>query len=169
MHACLGRTTPLIPPAYPIQNSAIAHRIIVIRVYGPDDLKGECNLRYACKMGREVLDMGGRALRVGVTTNENDRVIHEACMERDCYPSPLNYYNFPKSVCTSVNEVICHGIPDYREVRDGDIVNIDVTTYSRGGVSQFEHTVLVTKTGCEILTSRMDEPVMKWDADLLQR
>lgn len=76
-----------------------------IRVYGPDELEGECNLRYACEMGREVLDAGGRALRVGVTTDEIDRVVHEACMERDCYPSPLNYYNFPKSVCTSVNEV----------------------------------------------------------------
>ena len=54
-------------------------------------------------MGREVLNEGGKALRVGVTTDEIDRVIHEACMERDCYPSPLNYYNFPKSVCTSVN------------------------------------------------------------------
>jgi methionyl aminopeptidase len=90
-----------------------------IRVYGPDELEGECNLRYATKMGREVLDEGGKALRVGVTTDEIDRVIHEASMERECYPSPLNYYNFPKSVCTSVNEVICHGIPDYREVQDG--------------------------------------------------
>lgn len=53
-------------------------------------------------------------------------------MERDAYPSPLNYYNFPKSVCTSVNESICHGIPDMRELRDGDIVNIDVSTYVRG-------------------------------------
>jgi methionine aminopeptidase len=50
---------------------------------------------------------------------EIDRIVHEACMERDCYPSPLNYYNFPKSVCISVNEVICHGIPDYREIQDG--------------------------------------------------
>lgn len=64
-----------------------------IRVYGPEELEGECNLRYACAMGREVLDEGGKACRVGVTTDEIDRVIHEACMERDCYPSPLNYYN----------------------------------------------------------------------------
>ena len=79
-----------------------------IRVYGPDELEGECNLRYACEMGREVLNEGGKALRLGVTTDEIDRVIHEACMERDCYPSPLNYYNFPKSVCTSVNgELMC--------------------------------------------------------------
>lgn len=104
-----------------------------IRVYGPEELEGECGLRHATAMGREVLDAGGKALRVGVTTDEVDRVVHEACMERGVYPSPLNYYNFPKSVCTSVNEVICHGIPDYREVQDGDIVNIDVTTYNKGG------------------------------------
>jgi methionyl aminopeptidase len=84
-------------------------------------------------MGREVLDIAGKALRPGVTTDEIDRIVHEATIERDCYPSPLNYYNFPKSVCTSVNEVICHGIPDYREIQDGDIVNIDVSTYNAGG------------------------------------
>ena len=90
-----------------------------IRVFTPAELDGELGLRHACRMGREVLDVAGNALRPGVTTDEIDRVVHEACMERDCYPSPLNYYNFPKSLCTSVNEVICHGIPDYREVQDG--------------------------------------------------
>jgi len=104
-----------------------------IRVYGNDDLDGEYGLRHACAMGREILDIGGKALRPGVTTDEIDRIIHEATIERDCYPSPLNYYNFPKSVCTSVNEVICHGIPDYREIQDGDIVNLDVTCFNRGG------------------------------------
>ena len=112
-----------------------------IRVYGSKELDGENGLRHACAMGREgvcifcffnhilqrfcfkrwwcnasiVLDVAGKALRPGVTTDEIDRIVHEASVERDCYPSPLNYYNFPKSVCTSVNEVICHGIPDYRE------------------------------------------------------
>jgi len=104
-----------------------------IRVYGPAELDCENGLRHACAMGREVLDIAGKALKPGVTTDEIDRIVHEACIERDCYPSPLNYYNFPKSVCTSVNEVICHGIPDYREIQDGDIVNVDITTYNRGG------------------------------------
>jgi len=104
-----------------------------IRIYGPKELDCENGLRHACAMGREVLDAAGKALRPGVTTDEIDRIVHEACIERDVYPSPLNYYNFPKSVCTSVNEVICHGIPDYREIQDGDIVNIDVTTFNRGG------------------------------------
>jgi len=63
-----------------------------------------------------VLDEAARVTDVGVTTDEIDRVVHEACIERECYPSPLNYYRFPKSCCTSVNEVICHGIPDLRPV-----------------------------------------------------
>ncbi|CAJ1961513.1 unnamed protein product [Cylindrotheca closterium] len=104
-----------------------------IRIYTPNELDIEHGLRHACRMGREVLDAAGKALRPGVTTDEIDRVVHEAALERECYPSPLNYYNFPKSVCTSINEVICHGIPDYREIQDGDIVNIDVTTYNLGG------------------------------------
>ena len=90
-----------------------------IRIYTSEELDAEYGLRHACRMGREVLDIAGKALRPGVTTDEIDRIVHEASIERDCYPSPLNYYNFPKSVCTSVNEVICHGIPDYREIEDG--------------------------------------------------
>lgn len=62
-------------------------------------------MRVACKLGREVLDEAARVCDVGVTTDEIDRAVHEACIERDCYPSPLNYYEFPKSCCTSVNEV----------------------------------------------------------------
>lgn len=78
-----------------------------IRVYTEEELDGETGLRHACRMGREVLDIAGKALRPGVTTDEIDRIVHEACIERDCYPSPLNYYNFPKSVCTSINEGAC--------------------------------------------------------------
>lgn len=62
-------------------------------------------MRVSCKLGREVLDEAARVCDVGVTTDEIDRIVHEACVERECYPSPLNYYEFPKSCCTSVNEV----------------------------------------------------------------
>ncbi|CAI7818104.1 unnamed protein product [Closterium sp. NIES-54] len=68
----------------------------------------------------------------GVTTNEIDRAVHEMIIEAGAYPSPLNYAGFPKSVCTSVNECICHGIPDSRPLEDGDIINIDVTVYLNG-------------------------------------
>lgn len=74
-------------------------------------------MRVSSKLGREVLDEAAKAIDIGVTTDEVDRVVHEACIERDCYPSPMNYYNFPASCCTSVNEVICHGIPDTRPLQ----------------------------------------------------
>lgn len=87
-----------------------------IKVLNDEEIE---SMRVSCKLGREVLDEAAKAIEVGVTTDEIDRVVHEACIERECYPSPLNYYKFPASCCTSVNEVICHGIPDTRplEVR----------------------------------------------------
>jgi methionyl aminopeptidase len=91
-----------------------------------DDAEG---MRLAGRLGREVIDIAGRFLKVGVTGDEIDRIVHAASLERKCYPSPLNYYRFPKSVCVSPNEVICHGIPDCRPIEDGDIINLDVTVY----------------------------------------
>lgn len=79
-------------------------------------------MRVSCRLGREVIDEAAKAIAVGVTTDEIDRIVHEACIERECYPSPLNYYNFPKSCCTSVNEVICHGIPDTRPLEVNSIL-----------------------------------------------
>ncbi|KAJ3382147.1 Methionine aminopeptidase 1 [Lobulomyces angularis] len=100
-------------------------------------------MRKVGKFGREVLEIGKKAAKVGVTTDEIDRIIHEACLERKCYPSPLNYHNFPKSCCTSVNEVICHGIPDMRPLKDGDILNIDVSVYYDGFHSDLNDTILI--------------------------
>lgn len=79
-----------------------------------------------------VLAEVGAAVDVGVTTDELDRITHEAYLAEGGYPSPLHYRGFPKSVCTSINEVICHGIPDDRELQNGDIVNIDVTIFLDG-------------------------------------
>lgn len=89
------------------------------------------------------MDIAASAIRPGITTDEIDEIVHKATIERNAYPSPLNYRNFPKSVCTyvshldiwlamnyypvifsSVNEVICHGIPDKRKLQEGDIINI---------------------------------------------
>uniref|UniRef100_A0A7S0ZCV3 Methionine aminopeptidase n=1 Tax=Timspurckia oligopyrenoides TaxID=708627 RepID=A0A7S0ZCV3_9RHOD len=89
-------------------------------------------MRKVCRLAREVLDEAASVVKVGVTTDEIDKIVHEACIARDSYPSPLNYYHFPKSCCTSVNEVICHGIPDDRPLQNGDIVNIDITLYHGG-------------------------------------
>lgn len=89
-------------------------------------------MRRICKLGREILDLAGAAVKPGVTTDEIDEIVHNATVERDAYPSPLNYRNFPKSVCTSVNEVVCHGIPDQRKLIEGDIINIDVSLFKDG-------------------------------------
>ncbi|KAH8117423.1 methionine aminopeptidase [Phellopilus nigrolimitatus] len=89
-------------------------------------------LRTACKLAREVLDLAAAAIKPGITTDEIDEVVHNATIERNAYPSPLNYGCFPKSVCTSINEAICHGIPDRRPLLDGDIINIDVSLYYDG-------------------------------------
>ncbi|XP_006459789.1 hypothetical protein AGABI2DRAFT_149798 [Agaricus bisporus var. bisporus H97] len=89
-------------------------------------------MRTVCKLGREILDIAAAAIRPGITTDEIDEIVHKATIERNAYPSPLNYRNFPKSVCTSVNEVICHGIPDQRKLQEGDIVNLDISLYHDG-------------------------------------
>uniref|UniRef100_A0A182PTT1 Methionine aminopeptidase n=1 Tax=Anopheles epiroticus TaxID=199890 RepID=A0A182PTT1_9DIPT len=111
-----------------------------IKVLDDEEIEG---MRVACRLGREVLDEAARVCDVGVTTDEIDRAVHEACIERDCYPSPMNYYNFPKSCCTSVNEVICHGIPDLRPLEDGDLCNVDVTVYHRGFHGDLNETFFV--------------------------
>jgi methionyl aminopeptidase len=89
-------------------------------------------LRVAGRIAKEVLDEVAAAIAPGVTTDELDAISQEAHVRRGVYPSPLRYHGFPKSVCTSVNEVICHGIPDDRRLRDGDIVNVDVTVFTGG-------------------------------------
>lgn len=100
-----------------------------IPVYSDEEL---LKIRYSCRLVRECLDMCHQMIRPGITTEEIDIAVHEFCVSRNSYPSPLNYYHFPKSVCTSVNEVICHGIPDSRPLANGDIVNVDVSIYYDG-------------------------------------
>ncbi|KII88536.1 hypothetical protein PLICRDRAFT_54368 [Plicaturopsis crispa FD-325 SS-3] len=89
-------------------------------------------MRTVGRLAREVLDIAASHIRPGITTDAIDEIVHEECIKRKAYPSPLNYREFPKSVCTSVNEVICHGIPDQRKLQEGDIINIDVTLYHDG-------------------------------------
>ncbi|HEU4384303.1 MAG TPA: type I methionyl aminopeptidase [Anaeromyxobacteraceae bacterium] len=89
-------------------------------------------MRRAGRAAAEVLAECGRAVRPGVTTDDLDAVAHAAYLARGGYPSTLNYRGFPKSVCTSVNEVILHGIPDDRPLQEGDIVSVDVTIYLDG-------------------------------------
>lgn len=128
------------PMGFPLSEQEDKRSNSSIKVYTAAEIAG---IREACRIGREVLDLAGRAVKAGVTCDELDRIVNEATVERGAYPSPLNYHRFPKSVCTSVNEVICHGIPDLRELQDGDIVNIDVSVYKNGFHSDLNETFLV--------------------------
>ncbi|KAJ2840537.1 hypothetical protein FBU31_000337, partial [Coemansia sp. 'formosensis'] len=91
----------------------------------------EC-LRAACAVARDALALGGSMVRAGVTTEAIDNEVHKFIVSRDAYPSCLNYMGFPRSICTSVNNVIAHGIPGKRPLEDGDFINIDVTAFKKG-------------------------------------
>ena len=122
------------------ESEEIANKNREVQVYSEEDIE---QMKVVCKLGRLILDTAHKAVAPGVTTDELDKIVHETAIENDCYPSPLNYYKFPKSVCTSVNEVICHGIPDKRPLKSGDIVNLDVTVYHHGYHGDLNETYLV--------------------------
>jgi len=134
------RTVPagIARPEYAISGQPSARTSRSVRT--PDEIE---RMRIAGRLAAEVLIEAGAAVAPGVTTDEIDRLVHEAAIARDSYPSPLNYRGYPKSVCTSVNEVICHGIPDSRKLVDGDIVNIDVTVFHDGVHGDTNATFLV--------------------------
>lgn len=119
---------------------------------GPDVMTPEQieKIRIAAKLGAQALAEVGKAVVPGVTTDELDRIGHEFLMDNNAYPSTLGYRGFPKSLCTSVNEVICHGIPDSTVLQDGDIVNIDVTAYIEGMHGDNNATFLVGEVDPEV-------------------
>jgi methionyl aminopeptidase len=90
------------------------------------------HIRVSSQMAAETLLLVGEKLRAGMTTDDIDKIVHDDTVRRGAYPSPLNYKGFPKSVCTSVNDVVCHGIPGPQVLANGDIINVDVTTYYQG-------------------------------------
>lgn len=106
----------------------------------PEDI---VRMRVAGRIAREVLDLAVMMVRPGITTAEIDRLVHDETIKRNSYPSPFNYHGFPKSCCTSINEIICHGIPDSTVLKDGDIVNIDVTIFHDGVHGDCSETVMV--------------------------
>ena len=89
-------------------------------------------MRTACEMASWIREFAGKQVEPGITTDEIDKRVHDECIRIGAYPSPLGYCGFPKSICTSVNSVVCHGIPDLRPLEEGDIINIDVSVYFNG-------------------------------------
>ncbi|KAF9936151.1 Methionine aminopeptidase 1 [Mortierella alpina] len=134
-----------------IPYSEMSIRGSAIEVVSPKDIE---TMRKVCQIAREVLDIGLAAAQVGVTSDEIDRIVHEATIERGGYPSTMNYNGYQKACCTSVNEVICHGIPDQRKLKDGDIFNLDVSVYKDGFHSDLNETIAigaVDETGVRLI------------------
>src|ERR1700733_6982333 len=100
-----------------------------ITIHAPEDFEG---MRAAGRLAAETLDMIHAHVRPGVTTGALDKLCHDFILAHDAIPAPLNYRGFPKSICTSINHVVCHGIPSDRRLVSGDVVNIDVTVILDG-------------------------------------
>ncbi|RFU36794.1 type I methionyl aminopeptidase [Actinomadura logoneensis] len=120
-------------------------------------------MRVAGKIAAQALEEVGKHVRPGVTTDELDVVGHEFLLDHGAYPSTLGYRGYPKSLCTSINEVICHGIPDDTELRDGDIVNVDITAFIDGVHGDTDATFLVGDVDEEsrLLVERTHEAMMR--------
>ena len=120
-------------------------------------------MREAGRLAARAMAEAAKAIAPGVTTDELDRIGHEYLLDHGAYPSTLGYRGFPKSLCTSVNEVICHGIPDSTVLRDGDIVNIDITAFLDGVHGDTDATYLVGDVDEEsrLLVERTHEAMMR--------
>ena len=137
------------PPAYSGDNT-----------YAEDEI---AKIRAAGRIASRAIDAVEAAIRPGVTTDELDRIAHDFVVSQGAYPSTLDYRGFPKSCCTSVNEVICHGIPDDTVLRSGDLVNIDVTAYLDGYHGDLNRTFRVGEVSDEVnlLIERTEQALMR--------
>ncbi|CAH0394722.1 unnamed protein product [Bemisia tabaci] len=139
-----------VPSYIPLPPYALTGEVPDLRFLNPPIRQAEVKnegqiglMRRSCRLARFVLDSIEEIIRVGITTDELDKFAHELITDNAAYPSPLNYRGFPKSICTSVNNVACHGIPDDRPLADGDIINVDVTVYLSGFHGDCSKTFLV--------------------------
>lgn len=103
---------------------------MAVQIKSPKEIE---KMRIAGKLAADVLEMIAPYVKAGITTNELDQICHKYIVEeQDAIPAPLNYHGFPKSICTSVNHTVCHGIPSDKKLKKGDIVNIDITVIKDG-------------------------------------
>jgi methionyl aminopeptidase len=113
----------------------------------PDQIE---KIRAAGKIAAQAIALVGENVRAGVTTDELDRIAHDFIVANNAYPSTLGYRGYPKSICSSINEVICHGIPDDTVLVEGDIVNIDITAFLDGYHGDSNQTFLVGEVSSEV-------------------
>jgi methionyl aminopeptidase len=120
-------------------------------------------IRAAGRIAAQAIALVGENCKPGVTTDELDRIGHDFVVANGAYPSALQYRGFPKAICTSVNEVICHGIPDNTVLKEGDIVNIDITAFKDGFHGDSNQTFLVGEVAPEVrdLVERTRESLMR--------
>ena len=136
---CLGKREP-----DPEKLKAEYAKKYRIRIKQAADIEG---IKRAGRLALDTLDMVESKIRPGLVTDEINTLVHEFTLKHGATPAPLNYRGFPKSVCVSVNEVICHGIPGERVLNDGDIVNVDITTILNGYYADVNKTFFVGKIG----------------------
>ena len=140
-----GEISPYRPVPAHIERPSYADTGQIIR-WSESQVKSPAiieRMRHAGQVALEILRLAGEMVRPGITTDEIDAYVHQITIDRGAYPSPLNYGGYRKSVCTSVNEVICHGIPDSRALIEGDIINLDVTAFIGGVHGDTNATFLV--------------------------
>lgn len=120
-------------------------------------------IRKAGKIAAQAIELVGENAKVGVSTDELDEIAHEFLVSQGAYPSTLGYRGYPKSICSSINEVICHGIPDDTKLLDGDIINIDITAYLDGYHGDSNQTFLVgaVKEEVRLLVERTREALAR--------
>ncbi|MDA8579438.1 type I methionyl aminopeptidase [Pontimonas sp.] len=129
-------------------------------VYSDEEIEA---IRAAGTIAAQAIEAAGAAVVPGVTTNELDRIAHDYVTSHGAYPSTLGYRGYPKSCCTSLNEVICHGIPDDTVVEEGDIVNIDITAYLNGFHGDLNKTFIAGQASEEatLLVERTEEALRR--------
>ncbi|WP_017605853.1 type I methionyl aminopeptidase [Nocardiopsis alkaliphila] len=166
-------TTPLVPGRISPQRSVPSHIVrpeYVGKKHPVEGVLGDIHdaetierIRVAGRIAAQALEEVGKHIVPGVTTDELDRVGHEFLLDHGAYPSPLGYKGYPKSLCSSLNEVICHGIPDDTVISEGDIVNIDITAYKDGVHGDTNATFLAGNVSEEnrLLVERTREATMR--------
>lgn len=150
--------TSIVRPPYVGKATPPAH--VGGDIYEADSIE---KIRRAGRISSQALDLIGTLLKPGMTTDEIDRIGHEFVLDHGAYPSTLGYRGYPKSLCTSLNEVICHGIPDDTVLQEGDLVNVDITSYLDGVHGDTNRTFIVGEGTQEVrdLVERTEEALRR--------